>query len=228
MAIKIHPISVQKQFCERCNIRHPVVFDVGARGGSPLREYIQAFKGSVIHAFEPEPGAYRELVRQYGKDPRVVLSKVALANSTGVTDLYLHGGGTDSLLKRAPGPVYYPPMRNSSETVRIPVTTLDAYCGEHGVKPDILKMDIQGSELAALKGGTETLPTVTSVYCEVSFTPIYEYGPMYHHIAMFMEHMGFRLFRIYFLTHAKDGQARQGDALFVNTRYERRGDGLGK
>ena len=41
--------------------------------------------------------------------------------------------------------------------IKVNVTTIDKYCFEHNIKPDFIKMDIEGAELSALKGGIETI-----------------------------------------------------------------------
>ena len=39
----------------------------------------------------------------------------------------------------------------------VDVTTMDKFCEERNVLPDFIKMDIEGAELAALKGGIKTI-----------------------------------------------------------------------
>lgn len=43
------------------------------------------------------------------------------------------------------------------EKVKINVTTIDKYCSHNNVVPDFIKMDIEGAEREALKGGIETI-----------------------------------------------------------------------
>ena len=39
----------------------------------------------------------------------------------------------------------------------VPVTTVDRYCEEHDIQPSFIKMDIEGSEINALKGAKNTI-----------------------------------------------------------------------
>lgn len=219
---KIHPFAVQRRIMRENRITHPVIWDVGARGEEPTISYLKAMPRARVLAWEPDPIAVQELETLFKGEKRVKIMPFAVTDYHGTASLYLHGGGTNSLLPRAEGPVYYPPLRTSGKTIEVPTTSVDAVVLQHPQDaPDLLKLDTQGSELRALFGAAATLPTVKAIYCEVSFVPIYKGGPMYHHIASFLEDMGFRLFYLYFQTKALDGQLRQADALFINKRYEK-------
>ena len=39
----------------------------------------------------------------------------------------------------------------------VDIITIDEYCSKNNIKPDFIKMDIEGAELSALKGGIETI-----------------------------------------------------------------------
>jgi FkbM family methyltransferase len=219
---KTHPFAIQRRILRENGVTHPVIWDVGARAGEPTISYLKTMPRARVLAWEPDPIAVQELETQFKNEKRVKVIPLALTDFDGKDHLYLHGGGTNSLLPRAEGPVYYPPLRTSGKTIRVGTATADRHVEDFpDDRPDILKLDTQGSELRALFGAFEILQTVKAIYCEVSFVPIYQGGPMYHHIAQFVEDAGFRLFRLYFPTHAKDGQLRQADALFINTRYEK-------
>ena len=41
--------------------------------------------------------------------------------------------------------------------ISVKVTTIDNYCTDNNIKPDILKIEIEGSEMAALQGGLQTI-----------------------------------------------------------------------
>lgn len=47
--------------------------------------------------------------------------------------------------------------RSNWERVEVDITTLDKYSSQNNIKPDLIKMDIEGAEMSALKGGLKTI-----------------------------------------------------------------------
>ena len=70
----------------------------------------------------------------------------------------------------------------------------------------------------ALKGAIQTLKkgNASLVYLEIMFVPHYENMPLFYELWNFLENHQYTLFDIYNLKRAKNGQLRQGDALFVS------------
>jgi FkbM family methyltransferase len=48
-------------------------------------------------------------------------------------------------------------MDGRYESVARQQTTLDAYCARHDLAPDVIKIDVEGAELAVLEGGRDTI-----------------------------------------------------------------------
>jgi FkbM family methyltransferase len=61
---------------------------------------------------------------------------------------------------------------------------------------DMIKMDIQGAELMALKGAKETLKTVKVIYLEINTVPLYPEAPQIMDVLPFMKDLGFTLFDV--------------------------------
>ena len=78
----------------------------------------------------------------------------------------------------------------STEPAR--TTTLDAALQDEGAV-DLLKLDIQGFELTALRHAVATLARTLVVHCEVSFVEIYRGQALFSEVESFMRGQGFAL-----------------------------------
>lgn len=130
-----------------------VVIDGGAFEGEFSRSALAVLgDGSTrVHAFEPARPAFQELSRAFAADPRVTLVPQALGDVVGSADLRIDFSPKMNSLVALPG-------RPHEAVVRVPITTLDAYARSVGVaRIDLLKLDIEGFELNALRGAHELL-----------------------------------------------------------------------
>ena len=125
------------------------VIDAGACFGDTTLAFADAAgSGGRVHAFEIIPGNLAVARHNLSLNPRfassVHFSAEALGERCGT--LYVHGGGTGAMVSTAP----------SAEPVA--VTTIDDYVRREALERiDFIKMDIEGSETAALRGATDTL-----------------------------------------------------------------------
>lgn len=103
-----------------------------------------------VFAFEANPRAVPLIERNLvdnGLDGRVTVVPLALGDVPGAHAFYLSGGGDTSSLLEPEG---------ASEPIEVIVTTLDAWL-DPAVLVDVVKLDIEGAEVAALRGMRETL-----------------------------------------------------------------------
>lgn len=96
-------------------------------------------------------------------------------------------------------------------------------------EPDLLKIDVQGSELAVFKSGRQKLSRTVSIITEIAFLPLYENQPLLHDQMAELETQGFGLHKFMFLKGRPVGsplvktvnpkghgnQLLDGDAVFV-------------
>lgn len=60
-----------------------------------------------------------------------------------------------------------------------------------GSRADFLKLDVQGFELAVLRGATAVLKETLVVHTEVEFVPMYENQPLFAEVDQFLRGLGF-------------------------------------
>jgi FkbM family methyltransferase len=111
--------------------------DVGANIGVTVRLF--AAQAGHVHAFEPAPRALRLLQRNVSDLCNVTLYTVALSNENGTARFSELEALDNSTL--------------ADDGIDVPVRTLDSY----GLKPDVLKIDVEGFEHLVLEGARETL-----------------------------------------------------------------------
>jgi FkbM family methyltransferase len=203
-----------------------VVFDVGAYEGEVTAAYADAFPKATVHAFEPFPPTYELLSSRLQANSNIRLVNAAVSSRKGEAIFHVNKhASTNSLLPRpATGRRYYSQNGAASHTITVPTITLDEYCSERQFPaPDILKLDIQGNELEALRGAEQLLGSgdVSLIYTEVMFVPHYEGGVLFNTLCLHLLERGYTLFNLYDLHWASIGQLRFGDALFVSDRIRR-------
>jgi FkbM family methyltransferase len=120
-----------------------VVFDCGAAEG--LFSFLVSRRAARVMCFEPLPEFRATLERTFVDMEHVEVVPSALSDSTGTA--YLRRDGLMSTL--------------TDETTpdQVAVETIDGFCARTGIVPTYLKADVEGHELAVLRGGSATIRT---------------------------------------------------------------------
>lgn len=134
-----------------------IVLDVGANVGAYTLLFAQwAGRSGRVFAFEPSPSASRSLRRhlELNGAGNVEVIEAAVCDRQGAATLYDDGfGGRSSLMGSA--------EHRRGVTVR--TTTIDVFCKERSLAPDVVKLDVEGAELDVLKGARRTLAAEKTV-----------------------------------------------------------------
>ncbi len=144
-AYKAYVDRAERQLLRAILFPGAVVVDAGANIGI-YSEFFSYCVGStgVVHSFEPSPENFKRLQSATRKLSNVRLSPAAVGEFSGRTELYLsHRLNVDHRTYMADG--------DSCHTVPIDMLALDDYF-KPDQRVDLLKMDIQGYELHALRG----------------------------------------------------------------------------
>ena len=144
--------------------------NIGANIGAYVLQFCHwsAPSGRVI-AFEPNPAALAVLqrhVKMNGLESRVVTVPQAAGDEVG--SAILHALDADGMARLgAPNAL----IGERSTPVRVPVTTIDNYCNAEDIEPDWLIIDIEGFEVAALRGCRRLISRATGLKIIVEMHP---------------------------------------------------------
>jgi FkbM family methyltransferase len=200
-----------------------VVIDGGTNRGH-FSEIVLRLNPTVrVYGFEPlatpEAGAsddscYSSLERLSRRFPNFRYSPVALSEteSTETFNVTLFDECSSLLKPRETS------AENSFDVVRsfaVKCITLEAFLVENKLdKIDLLKLDLQGAELKALKGAGKMLSAVDFIFTELSFRRVYEQSAVISEVTEYLEEQNFVFVDIKNKIKTASGSITQIDGLF--------------
>ena len=212
------PFSLMPKLLESCKVNG--VIDAGASNGRISRRFLRYFPEAKAYAFEPNPAYLDDLNEYANSDTRFCPQPVALSDCKGSFELNITSScGNVSLLKPAKHLQDIDPAGSVVEkTETVEVTTIDDWIAEKGDPSiELMKFDIQGNELKALKGADRVLQdSVLLIYTEVCFQSLYHDGAIFSQIDLLLREYGFELYDFYGLKYAPDGMLLWANAIFVH------------
>jgi FkbM family methyltransferase len=199
-----------------------VIADGGANFGTVTELFRKQYPHAVIHAFEPIPQLVANLRQKFAGDDKVIVHGQALGAAPGKATFQVTNNVVSSSLFSPADRLrkYHGEKVSVQQALEVEVTTLDVAVKVGQV--DLIKLDLQGGELAALKGaGAEVLPKTKVVALEAMFVEVYDGQPLFADIDVFLRSAGFRLYNLYDLYTHEDGQILQGDMVYLNSLFFR-------
>lgn len=191
-----------------------LVVDGGANKGRTVQRLLGLFPGAVVAAYEPQPRLARKLAKRFEGSPEVRVRRAGLGSRPGLLRLNVLESRTCSsfLTPEAIREKHAGKPMGVAQVVEVEVVRLDADLER---PPEVIKLDLQGFELEALRGAEGLLGGVKAVLCELSFRELYAGQPLGREITEWMEDRGFVLEGLYCPWEDGDGELVAADALFV-------------
>lgn len=130
------------------------VFDVGANVGGWTEFALRINPRLELHCFEPSAVSFARLATS-GLPQNVRLNQIGLGDADGIADLNVvaEASGLNSLYVRE-----NVSAGRTCTTETIMIGTVDSYCARNAIdRIDLMKIDVEGHELAVMKGMTQML-----------------------------------------------------------------------
>jgi FkbM family methyltransferase len=161
----------------------PVVYDIGANGGFFSTHLAQMLAPATpaIYAFEPVPTTFAKLVQsvqRLGLNDRVYPVQAAVLDNAG--PVRISYSDRNSLLAQvSPGGLN---PKVGDKLAQVNGITLDGFYASAGTLPKLMKIDVEGSEVAVLRGAQALLsrPDRPAILFEFNPTTLAQRGASVH------------------------------------------------
>lgn len=190
-AYKKYADHAERALLKRVLFPGAIVADVGANIGV-YTEFLSRCVGpnGLVHAFEPASKNFKRLVAATEEVLNVRAVPAAVGQNIGTAELYI--SSQLNVDHRA-----YRVADDSRQCVKIDMVTLDDYF-QRGERVDLIKMDIQGYELHALRGAQRVINDNLQVKLVFEFWPfgLQQAGEDWRELLHFLESQGMTVRKI--------------------------------
>lgn len=202
------------------------IFDVGANVGFVAFQFQKRFPKAEIFAFEPNPSVFDQLKENYKGESKIHPYQLGVADQSGFLDFNINANtGTSSFLA---ADEYHKThqAKHLKEKRSTQVITVDEFCQNEGIQHvDILKLDIEGYELNALKGAIELLSkqAIDIIYTEVNLVPSYKEQPLFHEITAYLQEHCYHIYNVdsFIGQETAIRQAVIGNATYISSAFRK-------
>jgi len=193
------------------------VIDIGANRGQFALAARHCFPQARIISFEPLPGPAARFERIFAADDLVALHRVAVGPNRQRTTIHIsRSDDSSSLLPITTLQNALFPGTAEKDVAEVIVGPLDEFIGPAEILHSaLLKLDVQGYELEALKGCATLIQHFTYVYAECSFVELYAGQALADDVVAWLRERAFRLRGVHNMQYDNSGRAIQGDFLFA-------------
>lgn len=193
------------------------VIDVGANKGQFSLVVRASHPNAQIFAVEPLSEASDTFTALFASDNNVKLFRCAAGPRSETLEINISGRrDSSSLLQITSAQATAFPGTERIDKREVPIHPLDELIDGNAIcSPLLLKLDVQGYELEALKGMTRLLDQAEHVYLELSFDTLYADQPLASDVISWLSARGFDLRLVNDVSRSVHGIPIQADVLFT-------------
>jgi FkbM family methyltransferase len=201
--------NIKKQ-CKELN----TIIDVGANKGQFQKSANYFYPNAKIYSFEPIHELYNKLVKN--NYTRITNFNMALGNEVGIQEFnkneYRH---SSSFYEIEIDNNNFPSSKTTK--INVEINTLDNIAPKLDlIGTVLLKLDVQGFEMEALRGGKNTLKNhIDYIIIEISFKKLYNNQPTYTELNKFLNEQNFELVTLLDFNLGKDKSYIEADFLYI-------------
>jgi len=207
------------------DIEVKVIIDVGANKGNISRKYKEMFPAARVISIEPIKDLCENIKNNFDW---AEVYNVAICDICSKKVFNINSSrDTSSLLETDLNsiPESYISLQNVVDKINVDGITLDKLTSDLEIeKINILKLDIQGGELNALKGARRLLENnkIDLIYTESFFLPFYKDMELFGDIASFLFKFGYKFHSLYNeVNSGHSGRLQWCDAIFISPKLSK-------
>jgi FkbM family methyltransferase len=160
------------------NFYPKIILDVGAHIGEMTEIFLKNFTNiNKIYCFEPQKKIFSSLKNKFRKNPKVVCINKACSDKTTVSEFNISFHRRSSSLEKINTNNFYHKIKSFIvlgkirdlfyRRVKIRTITLDKFLKNRILLVDLLKIDVEGSELKVLKGCQKNIKNIKVILIEI-------------------------------------------------------------
>ena len=201
-----------------CSHKVNTIIDGGASIGDISLKFANYFPQSNVYCFEPYSDFIQFLNERFDDNERIIICPYALSATNKDLNLYINNSkGTNSTLPPlSKGVSIYGNQFENTGVEIAKAISLDAWAKQNCIDHiDILKLDVQGTELDVLKGANRLLSIngIDALLIEVNFENCYQNQTGWDALISYLMNSGYCLFNFYNFYYF-EGKLIQSDAIF--------------
>ena len=172
-----------------------VIYDIGANVGTWSILSKAIFPKAKVFAFEPLQPHIEEFYNNTKDLENIILYPYALGSKKEMSKINISSFSDSSSLLPSTQLLNETYNISTIDAIEIQVLRLDDLFDETSIliQPDLIKLDIQGYELEALKGAEKILKKTKYIIMEVSFLEYYKGQPLFEEVIVYMNKQNFKV-----------------------------------